>query len=155
MLASAACSPTATSPTATWTARSRGRPESISALTPRLVALYRTVKASLKGIRVIVVGYPSIYSGTARSQCVWLSPRERAGLYQLTSRLDTVERQAAATAGVEYVSTLHALAGHELCTNDSWVFPISFECVTDTECAHPLLPGQNAIALSVSRHCRR
>jgi hypothetical protein len=41
------------------------------------------------------------------------------------------------------------LAGHELCTKDSWFFPIGVGPVP-AYWAHPILPGQQAIARRVA-----
>jgi hypothetical protein len=82
--------------------------------------------------------------------CGWLQPQERTALVDLASHLDGVERLAARKAGVGYVSTLTALRGHELCTRDSWLFPIELRCANgDTSCGHPLPLGQVAIASAV------
>jgi hypothetical protein len=56
--------------------------------------------------------------------------------------------RAAAEADVTYISTLEALKGHELCTRDSWVHPItSFDLNSQTFVyqGHPTGVGQVAM----------
>ena len=54
---------------------------------------------------------------------------------------------AAAAAGVNFVPDLNAFAGHELCTPNSWVHPVSF--TSPQYSAYPVAPGQQALVSAV------
>ena len=73
------------------------------------------------------MGYPNIFPTTQAQaiNCGWLTRSERAAVVQLASDMDATLRSAAHNAGAAFVSTLTALAGHEECTDDSWMVPIS------------------------------
>jgi lysophospholipase L1-like esterase len=110
---------------------------------------YRGLKAAAPGARLVVVGYPRLFPGSRAQQegCRWLSDRERATLNRLATLLDRTIRRSARRAGVQYVSVLRALNRHELCTKDSWVYPIG---PTGGQLrGHPLPPGQRALAAIV------
>lgn len=121
----------------------------IKKLRPRLKATFSQISKVVP--RLVVVGYPKIFP-TNQSEainCGWLTPKERTRLNYLTDKLDGAEQQAATDAGVEYVSVLDALQGHELCSIDSWLFKVNPACVHDSRCGHPLADGQEAIAKAV------
>jgi lysophospholipase L1-like esterase len=117
---------------------------------PRSLARdYRGLQAAAPGASVVVVGYPQLFPGTKARQvgCRWLSDRERIRLNRLATLLDRTIKRSARRAGVDYVSVLPALNRHELCTRDSWVYPIG---PTGGQLrGHPLRPGQRALAAIV------
>lgn len=118
-----------------------------------LVASYQDLKTAAPDARILVVGYPSIIpSSQSKNTCHWLSNTERGQLTSLNSLLNQVIRRSAAKADVEYVSTDRALRGHEMCTKDSWVAPISVFGPDRDLSAHPNADGQQAIAKAVSRY---
>ena len=108
---------------------------------------------------VIVVGYPSLFPPTQAKtvSCGWLQPEERRQLNALARKFDTVTKNAVGVARrkfgrsrgfrISYASTLHALAGHELCTRDSWVYPLGLSGGNNR--GHPTASGQRAIARAV------
>lgn len=119
----------------------------------RLVDAYNAVKAHASGAQVVVVGYPRLFPTKDRpiTDCGWLQGKERSGLNGLVTTADDVMRSAARDAGVGYVSVLDALAGHELCTEDSWMNPIRFGLYSE---GHPSYWGQDAIANTVNSELR-
>ena len=86
----------------------------------RLTAVYTELKNELGGARVIVVGYPRIFPTVKAHNCAWLSDSERKDLNTVSGEIDQMIKDAASAAGVGFVSVLGVLAGHELCTADSW-----------------------------------
>jgi lysophospholipase L1-like esterase len=120
----------------------------------RLVHAYEAVKAHALGAQVVVVGYPRLFPtmGHPIDNCGWLQGKERSGVNNLVAAADSVMTSAAQEAGVEYVSVLDALEGHELCTEDSWMNPIRFGLFSE---GHPSFRGQDAIANIVNSHLRR
>lgn len=132
-------------------------------LEQRLRKLYEgAAKAAGPGARVEVVGYPKIFPTSIGwfqllHHCDWLAtvPNGLNLIHQLTSDLDNDIHQAASQAHVGYVSTENAIAGHELCTGDSWLASIGpinglFKHIS----GHPLLPGQEAMAQMVLQNMR-
>jgi lysophospholipase L1-like esterase len=108
---------------------------------------------------VIVVGYPNIFATTQAKtvNCPWLQPEERRQLNVLAKKLDAVTKNAVRVAQrkfggrpgfrISYASTLNAFAGHELCTRDSWVYPLGLSGGNNR--GHPTASGQRAMAKSV------
>ena len=124
----------------------------VTVLPDRLLDTYRAVEKAAPRARLVVVGYPRLFprrQADVTAACPWLANRERKALNASTDLLNLEIRLAAWRAGARYVDVSKTLAGHELCTKDSWVFPIG---VGDAPqyWAHPILPGQQAIAARVA-----
>ena len=85
------------------------------------------IKAAVPSAKVILVGYPRLFPGqqSGNVACGWLTPRERERANTLAADLDVAEHKAASDTGVTFVSVTDALDGHELCSADSWVFPLN------------------------------
>jgi lysophospholipase L1-like esterase len=122
----------------------------VTVLPDRLVDTYRAVEKASPRAKLVVVGYPRLLPRrqAAVTGCPWLTNRERKALNASTDLLNLEIRLAAWRAGARYVDVKTALAGHELCTKDSWVFPIGVGAAPQYW-AHPILPGQQAIAARV------
>ena len=119
----------------------------LTVLPERLAATYRAVEAADPRARLVVVGYPRIFpsDASAVTDCSWLSDAERVALNQSASLLNAVIRAEAVLAGATFVDVSSTLAGHELCTADSWLVPLPQQMA-----AHPTVPGQQAIADAVT-----
>jgi len=124
---------------------------------PKVSLVTGVTKKFANGGDVILVGYPNIvpFHG-ALLKCTWMSDTERARLLRLQDRLDETLRRAAAAAGVAFVSVSKSLAGHELCTRNSWVQPVFSHKIVGLKRkdlfvlqAHPNERGQEAIARAV------
>jgi len=121
----------------------------------RMTAVYKEIKAAAPKATILVVGYPQILTSnplTALLNCPWLGrdPQAVPLMSAVSIQLDSILARAAAAAGVDYVSTLHALQGHEMCTADSWVNPIGLFGGRVASQGHPNQFGQAAIAQTVS-----
>lgn len=123
----------------------------ILALEPVLASAYRALKRAIPKAELYVVGYPRIFPAGKAIHCGWLSQREKNRLNELTSILDTVIRNAAEEARATFVPTVDVLKGHELCTADSWMFPIGNLPHKDYD-GHPTKHGQVAIADQVTSY---
>jgi hypothetical protein len=121
----------------------------LTALEPRLAQAFRDVATAAPGARVAVVGYPDIFPlpNRAARNCGWLTRAERPRLQRLADLLDGTLQRAARAAGITYIPVRDGLRGHELCTADSWMFPIG--TVGGQQRAHPTVCGQVAIARRV------
>ncbi len=102
------------------------------------------------GADVVLIGYPDLIAPAGRQlvNCRWLTADETPRLRRLQRALDDEQRRAAAAAGASYVSVRKALAGHELCTADSWIRAVGHGPLRQR--GHPTADGQAAIARAVA-----
>ncbi len=123
----------------------------LTVLSDRLVDTYRAIEAAAPRAKLVVVGYPRLVPQRQAdvTGCPWLSDEERSALNTTGDLLNLVIRISAWRAGARYVDVTTSLAGHELCTQDSWIFPIGVGTIR-AYWAHPILPGQQAIARRVA-----
>lgn len=119
----------------------------IDALGRIISGVYNALKLRVRDATIVVVGYPRLFPDKSKPphKCAWLQSDEQKALNDLADQLDKALRAAADGVSVVYVPTATALEGHELCTKDSWVFPIKTK-KAQPAAAHPKLAGQNAIA---------
>jgi lysophospholipase L1-like esterase len=126
---------------------------------PRLAALtqaltttvYPAIEAAFPNARIAHVGYPQMTPdpGDPLVGCPWLTTREQQGGADLAFAVNRAIRIAAETdPRVEYADVTDALEGHELCSADPWVVPISV--LGGSERGHPTDPGQRAIGRAVA-----
>lgn len=121
-------------------------------------AIRREVGSS---VPIVVVGYPRLFPTNERApvNCSWLTSIEQQRANQVQSRFDTATASAVRDtrdSNIKYVSVLGTSRGHELCTNDSWFYPVQISCKFGGDpvkeksfCAHPLANVQSAISNSV------
>jgi hypothetical protein len=136
-------------------------PAGSSSLVARLTRAYREISAADPKANIYVVGYPEIFppSSATPFHCGWLGKAEQVELDRLTVDLDNVIQTATLNAGVSFISTLNAFSdasgNHQLCTQDSWMVPISLvnglgaSLGVDSSPGHPTAKGQYAIAQAV------
>lgn len=121
----------------------------LTRLTLKLRVALRLIRSAAPQAEVILVGYPRLFPSTqeANVSCSGISSEDRIRANTLAVNLDQAYRQVARTAGVTYVSTLDTLDGHELCTKDSWMFPLDIPTfITDARQGHPLVQWQRTVA---------
>jgi lysophospholipase L1-like esterase len=91
-------------------------------LGPRLDTVYRAIRSrAALNARVIVLGYPYIFSTAGCFGTLGISSTERAKANQLALDLDTLSRQRAALANVTYQSALGKFTGHAVCSSSAWL----------------------------------
>ncbi|MFF4410526.1 SGNH/GDSL hydrolase family protein [Streptomyces sp. NPDC001404] len=105
----------------------------------RLDALDKTVREKAPQARVVVFGYPHLFSAEACSGQP-VSPRGQAALNDAADRLNTVTRNSAQAHGFVFADVTHAFTGHELCSDDPWI--ISPSLFTLDSAYHPNAEGQ-------------
>jgi lysophospholipase L1-like esterase len=116
----------------------------------QLTSVYRQVKAAVPNARVIVVGYPGLIPSWGETTgCSWLNTSNRSQLNSLNSDVNRVAQRSARSAGAEFVSLSQTFRGHELCTSDSWLYPVGLNDAGLDASAHPNSHGQQAIADAV------
>jgi lysophospholipase L1-like esterase len=119
---------------------------------PAVAKALAETRAAAAGGQVIMVGYPDLIpsSGSRFVNCGWLSDAEKGRVWRLEGELDASLSEAAASAGVTYISIRNALEGHELCTKDSWVNPVGAARPSNAHNeGHPNRDGQRALAKAV------
>ncbi len=139
----------------------------LAAVVPKLANTYKRVYASAQPRRLAVVGYPDIIpnEGEQTVRCTWLKAAKRKSIEYLQEKLDATLKSATDAAGAIYIPVRDALrsddnkTGHELCTKDSWMYPItSLRSARPTlgtlwsawqQQAHPTKAGQRALAAEV------
>jgi lysophospholipase L1-like esterase len=101
---------------------------------------------------LLIVGYPRIFEET--KTCLSVTPLEETALNVLTGQVDAMIEKAAKADGFGYVPVLGAVAGHEMCTKEPWIYEIgalrAFN--DDQQQAHPNALGQREIAKKVANY---
>jgi lysophospholipase L1-like esterase len=125
----------------------------LTVLPDRLADTYSAVEAAAPRAKLVVVGYPRLFPAhqSEVTGCPWLTDAERRGLNAAAKLLNGVIAVEAWLAGAKYVDVSRTLEGHELCTSDSWLVPLT----APSGAAHPTAEGQQAIADKVERTLRR
>jgi lysophospholipase L1-like esterase len=138
----------------------------VNAQRARITGSLLTIRHYAPHAQIYLVGYPRIFPKAQKNnkKCDWLTSAERERLNKLAAAIDAMEKGAVEDtgwtldtyrprdfSGFKYVSVSDALAGHELCTTDSWMFPVSSlqAPIYDQRQAHPIKEGQDAIAAIV------
>jgi lysophospholipase L1-like esterase len=121
-----------------------------SVLAPRLDAVYAAVRARVAPkARVVVVGYPRLFSGSFCFGTTGVLSAERTQANRLSDEIDRVTAARAAAHGFRYVSTVAAFTGHAICSNSAWVNGLNV--VNPTESFHPTRSGHRAGYLPLVR----
>ena len=110
--------------------------------------LVPAIRLAAPNARIVQVGYPKLF-GPNSTKCAWLSRTERNALQTDFSFLDTLSIRNARDGGYEFVSLQQTFNDHELCTANSWIYPIaSFgnNAVTNVNQGHPIDKGQREMA---------
>lgn len=126
----------------------------LSEVQNKLVKTYVKTHNQYSRAAIFVVGYPQILGtkdGSHRLRCLWLNPDRWDDLRGVSTRLNGTIKQAVNEARangvpVTYVDIESALAGHELCTGDSYVRDVFLTGGKSQYSAHPAPRGQAAIS---------
>lgn len=108
---------------------------------------------------VVIVGYPNLFAAptaanavNARKACFWMPSRGALDIlnafWNAQAELNRVMAAAAAAVGVRFIPLGDALAGHELCTADSYILPLDPFNIPHS--GHPNPKGQQVIAATVA-----
>jgi lysophospholipase L1-like esterase len=88
----------------------------------RLDTVYTTIKShAALGAKIVVLGYPRVFSGAACFGTLGISSTEETKANQLSDALDQVIATHAAADGVVYQSAIGAFAGHAVCSSSPWL----------------------------------
>ncbi|MFF3753639.1 SGNH/GDSL hydrolase family protein [Streptomyces sp. NPDC002018] len=109
-------------------------------LSPALAQTYAAVRAKAPNARVIVVGYPRLY--TIRGSCgiFGLSDTERTALNSAADTLAAVTSARAAEAGFTFLDARPVFDPHTICSNGStWVTSLEWDKINESY--HPNTAG--------------
>ena len=110
-----------------------------SQLPGRLDTTYSTIKAAAPNARLVVLGYPRLF--TPDDGCRTLTTVKRAALNDAADQLSDEIAKAAERAGARYVDVREAFAHHGVCSPKPWINAL----VHPTEDSyHPNKAGQAA-----------
>lgn len=112
-------------------------------LGPALDQVYTTVKSrAAPGAKIIVLGYPHIFSGTSCLATLGVNPAEQSKANALADALDQVIAAHAAADGVTYESAIAAFTGHGVCSSSAWLNGLTL--LNSGESYHPNRNGQSS-----------
>ncbi|SDM69304.1 Lysophospholipase L1 [Lentzea albidocapillata subsp. violacea] len=88
-------------------------------LPARLDTAYATIKEAAPHAKLVVLGYPRLF--TPNDGCRTLSKSKRQVLNEAADQLSGVIAQAAGRAGARYVDVREAFADHGVCAAEPWM----------------------------------
>lgn len=106
-------------------------------LPDRFERLFAAIKAAAPDAKVVVLGYPRLFE--SQSCAGGLSAAKRAAVNSGADSLASVTEAATADAGVTFVDTREAFAGHGICGHEPWIHPVTSPL---THSYHPNRSGQ-------------
>jgi lysophospholipase L1-like esterase len=106
-------------------------------LPARLDATYNAIRAKAPSARVVVLGYPDMY--TLNTFCVGLSAADHQKIDEAADLIDTTIAARAAAHGFAFGDVRTTFAGHELCSGDDWLH--SLVVSPSWESYHPTATG--------------
>ena len=111
-------------------------------LPAKLDAVYREVRMRAPDARVIVLGYPRLFTGESCVAAGSFSPASLSALNDIADLLrDTVRKRVrSAGRGFQFKDAIPAFEGHEICSTHPWLYGLIMP-VYDSY--HPNRTGQN------------
>lgn len=106
-------------------------------LPARLDATYDAIRAKAPNAKVVVLGYPRMY--TLNVYCVGLSDTKHRKIDEAADVLDNVIANRAAAHGFVFGDVRTTFNGHELCSGDGWLHSLVYS--PSWESYHPTATG--------------
>ena len=94
-------------------------------LPSRLTSLYGAVRARAPQAKVVVAGYPRIFSGVDCNALTWFSGTEMTRLNATADLLNATTAGLAAKAGFAFSNPTSAFTGHAVCSSSEWLNGLS------------------------------
>ena len=94
-------------------------------LPARLTALYASIRKRAPQARVVVAGYPRIFTGADCNALTWFSPTEQTRLNYTADLLNATISTAASAAGFGFSNPTPAFTGHGVCADAAWINGLS------------------------------
>ncbi|MFL5980488.1 MAG: SGNH/GDSL hydrolase family protein [Gaiellaceae bacterium] len=105
--------------------------------------VYTAVKSRAAfGAKIVVLGYPRVFSGSGCLGTFGISSTERAKANALADALDHVTAAHAVAGGASYTSAINAFTGHAVCSSSSWLNGLNL--LSTGESYHPNRSGNSA-----------
>jgi GDSL-like Lipase/Acylhydrolase family len=112
-------------------------------LPPRLDTVYGAVRGQAAvGARVVVLGYPRMFTSAGCFGTFGISATERTKANQLADALDSVIAARAAAYGFTHKSAIAPFATHAVCSSSPWLNGLNL--FNTVESYHPNRNGQSA-----------
>ncbi|WP_084342512.1 SGNH/GDSL hydrolase family protein [Janibacter corallicola] len=123
----------------------------LPALKKKLVEQYRDIRKKAPNARIVIVGYPQLFEENPSDNYKNLLFKEdQEWMNGKATELNSVIREAAKEAGVEFVDPTEAFKGHGIGSDDPWINDLNFGgpglSVTDPGSFHPNAAGHAAEA---------
>jgi lysophospholipase L1-like esterase len=112
-------------------------------LGPRLDSVYAAIRSRAATARVVVLGYPRMFSSAGCFGTFGISSTERAKANQLADALDqlTAARATAAGFGFTYKTAIVPFTGHAVCSSAAWLNGLNL--FNTVESYHPNRSGNS------------
>ncbi|TDC75159.1 SGNH/GDSL hydrolase family protein [Streptomyces hainanensis] len=109
-------------------------------LSPALTQTYAAVRAAAPNARVVVVGYPRLYTIQGNCGIFGLSDRERTALNGAADTLADIMAARSAEAGFTFLDARPVFDPHTLCSgNSAWVTSLEWDKINESY--HPNVAG--------------
>lgn len=96
-----------------------------SSLPGRLTSLYGAVRTRAPQAKVVVAGYPRVFSGVDCNAFTWFSGTEMRRLNATADLLNATTARLAAQAGFAFSDPTAAFSGHAVCSSSEWINGLS------------------------------
>jgi hypothetical protein len=113
-----------------------------TSLAPKLDTVYSAIKAQAPSARVVVLGYPRLFSTSSCLGTSGISAQERSDANLLADAVDSVTAARAAAYGFTYKSAIGSFTGHAVCSSSAWLNGLNI--FNTTESYHPNRPGNSS-----------
>ncbi len=111
-------------------------------LTAKLDTVYSAIRTRAPSAKVVVLGYPRLFSGAACFGTWGISASERAKANALADAVDATIAAAAARYDFVYESAIGPFTGHGVCSGSEWVNGLNIFNLTESY--HPSRSGQSS-----------
>ena len=108
----------------------------------KLDALYTQIRSRAPGARVVVLGYPRLFSSSSCLGTTGIDSGERTSLNATGDLLNSVTAGRAAAAGFTFVNPTTQFTGHAICSSSAWLNGLNI--FSTGESFHPNRPGHSS-----------
>ena len=120
-----------------------------ASLTPKLDTVYTAIQSRAPGARVVVLGYPRLFSTSSCLGTTGVSASERSNANLLADEIDRITAREAARYGFTYKSAIASWTGHAVCSSSAWLNGLNL--LNTTESYHPNRSGHSSGYLPLVR----
>lgn len=126
----------------------------LDSVTEPITNLVSEIRSIALNAKIILVGYPLIFNGSANCGTLAVSADNRNKMRTMqTTFNDNLQKIATVVSGtfndVFYADTNHYFAGHQVCDSDRWINQVTDTVLEPTGSYHPNARGHVAMATAV------